>query len=218
LGYIDSPLFTLQQPFDPDEGWTIIPNEKGRYAYSNQGDSVALLRQWATNRCGLEVINSLPAGSYFIVRSRLHPTEREYIYVGNEAVRATPNMRVLLHGEGPVDSIIIGSPNALPPRLDHLLIGVVICHPSGKVFPEEVGRTGQHLVVFFSFGEGKLGQNEPTDDIVAVVPITGELVVDHLQLSTSNTRVFTPVEEDPSFRGVWENEFALEFTEQLASA
>jgi len=73
-------------------------------------------------------------------------------------------------------------------------------------FPTGSDEVSQHQIIFFSFGDGTVKSIAP--EAVLIIPATGELVVDNLQSSTSNTQVFRAAKEDPSFRHVWQSAFA----------
>lgn len=197
LGLENGPLYTLAQPFASDEGWRIYPNSDGIHLCSKLPEQLMHLPTWLSAKDGTAILNCLPSGTYLLVKCCRRPTQREYIYLGNEPVLATPNMRILMWDETVVDAIIIGSPENVAPRLDCPLLGFVICNHSGVTFPTGSDEKSQHLIVFLSFCDGR---NTPAanEDLALIIPVMSELVVDHLQLSTTNTVSFAPVKEDAS--------------------
>lgn len=216
LGLYSAPLYTVTQPFAPDDGWDVQVNPDGAYLEGAIADASPQMPDWVKDRSGTEVINHLPPGAYVIVRSDKRPKWRDPIYLGNDAVTATPNMRSLLWIESPIDAVIVGAPTEVPPRLDCPLVGLVICHHTSVRFPSGSNELSQHLIVFFSFCNGRNRPEARDDRLTLVIPVTGESITDNLQLSTSNTQEFVPASEDPAFRSVWANSFATAAASILA--
>jgi hypothetical protein len=215
LGFRGAPLYFLQQPFSADEGWAVWPNSLGKHTPDEAPATRSELSfaNWSDGSAvhGFSLLRFLPVGNYYLVRSSLAARSKEFVYVGNEAVRATPNMRVLLDGEETVHASIIGSRPDAAPDLDQPLLGVVICHATGMSWAKGSTQPYQHLVLFFPFADKSENGSHDSRDLTLIIPESGELVLDNLQLTTSNTLVYKPVAEDPGFRALWRDMFLSRF-------
>src|SRR4051794_30028107 len=79
FGIRSSPLYSLSQPFAPDEGWEIWPNPKGEYFEANAESDPNLcsaMRQWWGGEVlprGAGLLGELPAGRYYLARLGQQP-------------------------------------------------------------------------------------------------------------------------------------------------
>lgn len=187
-----APLYSLQQPFAPDEGWQITPSHTGRYLDEQSVAGPALMRslqEWTRGEHlprGSGLITLLPAGHYLLVRSQLPPTPTNLIYFGNEAIPAAPHMAQLVNGKEPVYGIVVSSPADTTPCFDQFFLGVVVLHVTGISWAEVEKHPHQHSVFFFSC-LSPVQEHSPMHDYVLVVPESGNLMIDNLRLYSTNT-------------------------------
>lgn len=209
LGFEGRPsLFHLEQPFAPDEGWIVGPNPGGAIGLNEATDSeqVKNVREWlnedAACYSNLGLLDVLPPGEYFLAQSPLKSRFADSIALGNEFVRATPNMRVLFDGDDVVRAAFIGPNIECSPDFRQPFLGVVICHAS---------LTGhRHLVIFFQFDvPGPSEGIEP--DPLLVIPATGYFVMDNRQLTTLSTVKYKPPPENNKHVEIWRKHLLTSF-------
>jgi hypothetical protein len=175
FGYFSAPLFTLVQPFAPDEGWQVHANPNGAFVENDDCEYGDVLPGWAKAKRGLGVFDVLPSGKYLILRCEPNFVCREHIYLGNAPIVPTPNMRILLYDKCTMDAVVVGAPKSAPPRLDFPLIGVAVLRQTGVSVPTKWNLPHEHMVLFFSFGNGTNAEISEIAELVLIVPLTGDL-------------------------------------------
>ncbi|MBI4861623.1 MAG: hypothetical protein HY815_15380 [Candidatus Riflebacteria bacterium] len=202
LGFRDSPLYAVDQPPSPDDGWGFEPLPDGRRVASVDESGTPLeggYLPWVTGSrvtAGHTALKLLPAGLYLLVRSPLSPRIEKEVAFGNEIVPATPNVRVLLD-ERSACSLVVGAPADVAPDLAQPLIGLTILSYQGP--PTPVG------ILFFPCATPGPADPGESRDLLLVVPVTGELVLDsmgHAVGLRDNSRV------------VWQERAAREFADR----
>jgi hypothetical protein len=149
VGILDAPRYRLTQPFSPDDGWRIELAPNGALVDA--------------------LLDMLPAGSYFVVRSPRRPIDAPKILLGNEWVEPQANLRVL-HDDSPVYALVVGAERDAPPALNQPLLGIPILN--------YVGESWMHGVWFLQLAASVTP--DPGGDLVLIIPTTGELVLDNL--------------------------------------
>jgi hypothetical protein len=177
LGYREAPLFRLEQPFSPDDAWSMTPLPGGRFVPAQQDVGQKLdpaYLDWlhgSAVRRGREIPWLLPPGSYLLVRTA-HPLNKvQSVMLGNEMVPATPNIRVLRE-QKPVYSCVLGAQLQEPPVLDHPLVGLAVLNYDGS--------SRRQGMLFFS-SMGPAPRPMPAgQELVLIVPLEGSLVLDNM--------------------------------------
>jgi hypothetical protein len=217
FGLRSAPLYSLQQPFAPDEGWKIWPNSDGRYFdnYPIDSDIYNSLREWRGNGVlprGIQLLGSLPSGTYYLVPTQLAARETDLVYLGNEAIRPTPNMALLLADSEPVYATVITSPEDARPCFDQVFIGVVVLNASGVTWTEKGDYPYQHSVFFFSLLSSS-SANLSGHECILVIPETGKLILDNMILYSTNTITKRPTSAQPNEKSLerWRNYFLPRF-------
>jgi hypothetical protein len=177
LGLCDLPLYRLEQPSSPDDPWSFEPTGNGAWVPADEA-LVPELEQtylpWASGgraAAGHAVLQRLPHGSYFVVRSPLRPSVERRVLFGNELVPATPNLRVLVDDDSAY-SFIVGCQLDSAPDLNQPLVGITILDYLGAPSP-----TG---IVFFPCTATTAPDLGGSADLVLVIPQAGELVLDSM--------------------------------------
>lgn len=200
LGYHEAPLFRLEQPFSPDDAWSVTPILGGRFAPAQQDVGQKLdpayldwLRGSAVCR-GLEIPWLLPPGNYLMVRTARPLNKAQRVMLGNEMVPATQNIRVLRE-QKPVYSCVFGAQRQAPPVLDHPLVGLAVLNYNGS--------TQMQGMLFFSTMEPAARPMPAGQELVLIIPLDGALVLDNMG--------FFSAESELQSRQRWNETLAHEF-------
>jgi hypothetical protein len=215
VGLTDAPVYKIDRPLAPDEGWIVDVDPKGGFVGSGSFSDAAFEKAFtAWNRgsratTGNRVLEMLPEGSYRLVRSKRTPEAVEPFYLGNEDVPLTPNLGELV-GEGPVHACVVGAPTDAPPNLNCPLVGVVLLNYMGATV-EGSTEKWQHGLLLFPFGKrGESSTAGSESDLLVVIPEDGALVIDNLQGYSA------PLEA--AARKRWKESFAGAFAKACAES
>jgi hypothetical protein len=204
LGLSESPLYQLEQPLSPDDGWEVSALPSGAFV---DGASPApaidpLYEAWAVGsraQHGHELIGLLPIGRYLFVRSPRPLVTATSVVLGNECVAATANMRVLREHE-PYYACVIGPDVSTGPDLSQPLLSLVVLN--------YVGDASLHGSIFFPFSSPRGSTPASTQDMLLIVPEEGELVMDNLGVFSR--------ERERRAKQAWRDRQAAEFADWCA--
>lgn len=207
LGFRDGPLYELEQPFSPDDGWEIVPRPLGRlveelWIDDPHNDLEERCAAWASGSRatrGHGLLGLLPLGTYLLVRSPRRPIETGRILLGNKFVAARPSMRVL-RDDKPVYALVTGPQPRSSPSLDQPLLGLVVLN--------YVGDSWMHGVLFFEFAAPVADASVGDGELLLIIPVEGEMIFD-------NMGFFSAADEEVS-RMRWRDEFSGGFARWCA--
>jgi hypothetical protein len=179
LGSYGSPRWRLTSAdVAPDEGWELQTLPDGSLVAAD--DPVPEEFEWAYLRwaegtraeSGIAVLLALPPGRYLLVQSALKPRRTDRVLLGNGYEDSPPNAAQLLHGQQ-FYAVIVGAHPDRPPATNRPLVGFVVVNYTGQSRPSGA--------LFFDCVDSSSYDSTPdeaADDLMLVVPVTGELVVD----------------------------------------
>lgn len=177
IGVYGAPRWRIRQPMVPDDGWELETLPSGRLLSERR--PVPEQFEWAyltwaehsRAQSGAAVLHALPPGRYLVVRPGVEPRREQRVLLGNESVPSLENMLVL-YDKRPFYGLVIGAESDRPPVTTHPLVGLVALSYVG-------GRSVQAALFFDCLArEGSRPLPGATNDLVLVLPVTGELVID----------------------------------------
>ena len=177
LGYKNSSMYQLEQPFDPDDRWYIEPLPGGALMSSRPDPSLPHAfeddyRAWAGrpgHNGGAAVLALLPSGENLVVRSARQPSTATRVALGNDLVEAAPNIQGLVD-EPPFHANVVGPDPEATPDVSQPLIGVAIL--------EYTSNASSCGVLFFQCTEPPTTRTAGDGAPVLVIPRSGPLLID----------------------------------------
>ncbi len=199
LGFAEKELFILNQG-GMDDPWLIQINEKGRWVEKSNDfkiDNLGEFKDWVGNsraKDGYNLLNLLPTGKYYLIKSKLTPRYDEWVFLGNVDEEVKENIYNLIcfkdpmhkQGEYWLKASIFGNKENHPPDFNQPLLGIPITHYDTCI--ESIG------VLFFSFSSASNKKEYENLPLLLVLPMSTDLV--------SSSRAYPHT--DDRIKEIWE--------------
>jgi hypothetical protein len=207
IGFPDAPIAELMQPPSPDDALEIdfLP---GQFIEPTGAALDIAEACWVPPRARRDlaaIVRHLPAGDYWLVRCSNQVGEPGVVLLGNEIVTVDRSLREL-HESERYYVLAVGTTAGLDPDLGRPLLGVTILNYTGT--GQETTQGVWLLSPFAPREEGTPAAVEEGDDTLAIIPVTGPLVLDHLERLSS--------EDSARCRDRWARGGARDLVEELA--
>jgi hypothetical protein len=175
IGFRDAPLLEVMEAPSPDDAIEIE-----RLAGRLMGPACAALDSAVTGWVPAHarddvatIVQHLPAGDYWMVRSRKKIGAPGRALMGNEWLAVDSSLREL-HDSGRYYVLVVGETAGRDPDLSRPLLGLTILNYTGQ-------ETRQAVWLLQSLAPREGGLEADSDEALFIIPVTGPLVLDHLE-------------------------------------
>jgi len=175
IGFCDAPILELMEAPSPDDAIE-LERLTGRLIGPSSVAPDGAVAAWVPAHARGDVaavVQHLPPGEYWIVRSPKALAEPGRALMGNEWLAVDSSIRQL-HDSGRYYVLVVGATPGVNPSLGRPLLGVTVLNYNGQ-------ETRQGLWLLAPLAPRKNSAEFQSDEALFTIPVSGPLVLDHLE-------------------------------------
>jgi hypothetical protein len=175
LGFPDAPILEMMEAPSPDDAIE-IERLAGRLIGLASAALDSAVASWVPAHAHDDlaaIVQHLPPGEYWVVRSPRRLGEPGRVMLGNEMVDADRSLREVHYGDYHY-VLAVGATAGVDPDLGRPLLGVTILNYTGQ-------ETTQAVWLLAALAPLKESAEVESDEALFIIPVSGPLVLDHLE-------------------------------------
>ena len=175
IGFPDAPILEMMEAPSPDDAIE-IERLAGRLIGPAPAALDSPVATWVPAHAHDDlaaIVQHLPRGDYWVVRSRRRLGEPGRVLLGNEMVDADRSLREVHYGDYHY-VLAVGATGGVDPDLGRPSLGVTILNYTGQ-------ETTQGVWLLAPLAPLKESADVASDESLFIIPVSGALVLDHVE-------------------------------------